>query len=290
LQPYLLGIDIYAAATVLGYGFSVVAVSLKNIKDGRRPVDLIELALVVVLSAVLGAKIFHTLFESAGHTLPDGSSATGLWDLLKADPWHWARLFEAGYVFYGGVVGGIAMGYLFCKRAGFKDMGDFGDYAALGLSFGIFVGRLGCFMAGCCYGTPTDVPWAVVFPEGHPSDGAHIHPVQLYDAAFGLVAFIACVWFYKRRKFPGDVFARLILVYAFWRFGTEMFRGDADRGVWAGGALSTSQLVSLATVPVTLFFWIKEGRRRGVWGKGGAQPVAEEVDPSAEEGDGGETS
>lgn len=261
MLPEIFGINVYATATVLGYVAGVGIGFWLGLKDGRDLRDLLEMGVVVVLSAVLGAKVFHTLFESAGHRLPDGRVATGFLDLIQVDPWHWARLFESGYVFYGGVLGALGMGYLFTIRAGFEKKGAFGDYAAPGLAIGIFIGRLGCYLAGCCYGAESDVAWAVTFPAGHPTRGAHVHPVQLYDAAFGLVAFVVCLWYYGRRRFAGELFAGLIASYAVWRFVTEMFRADGDRGVWLGGTLSTSQLVSLAVLPVTLLLWLRESRR-----------------------------
>lgn len=264
MLPEFLGINVYATATITGYVVAVAIGFWLGLKDGRDARDLLELAIVIVLSAVLGAKVFHTLFEASGHRLPDGSVANGLMELLKADPWHWARLFESGYVFYGGVVGALGMAYLFTVRAGFEHKGSFGDYAAPGFAIGIFIGRVGCFLAGCCYGAESDVAWAVTFPAGHPTEGAHVHPVQLYDAGYGLVAFVVCLWYYPRRRFAGDVFGGLIASYAVWRFVTEIFRADADRGVWMGGALSTSQIVSLVVLPATLFFWLREARRHKV--------------------------
>lgn len=260
MQPELFGLNAYTSATVLGYALGVVIGVGLGLRDGRDLRDLLEMGLVVVLSAVLGAKVFHTLFEAAGHRLPDGSTATGLVDLLRADPWHWARLFESGYVFYGGVLGALGLGYLFTIRAGFEESGSFGDYATPGLALGIFVGRLGCFLAGCCYGSSTELPWAVHFPSSHPTHGAAVHPVQLYDAAFGLLAFVASAWRYRRRRFPGELFAGLFVSYTLWRFSTELFRADADRGVWWLG-LSTSQWVSLVSLPVALLLWRRAARR-----------------------------
>lgn len=275
MLPEFLGINVYATATITGYVVAVAIGFWLGLKDGRDARDLLELAIVIVLSAVLGAKIFHTLFEASGHRLPDGSVANGLMELLKADPWHWARLFESGYVFYGGVVGALGMAYLFTVRAGFEHKGGFGDYAAPGFAIGIFIGRVGCFLAGCCYGAESDVAWAVAFPAGHPTEGAHVHPVQLYDAGYGLVAFVLCLWYYPRRRFAGDVFGGLIASYAVWRFVTEMFRADADRGVWMGGALSTSQIVSLVVLPATLFFWLREAHRHKV--RAAAVPADDEA-------------
>lgn len=258
MLPEILGLNLYVAATAAGYTLGVLIGFVLGLRDGRHWRDLTELGVVIVISGVLGAKVFHTLFEAKGHVLPDGQIAEGLLDLLRADPWHWARLFEAGYVYYGGVLMAIGMGYLYLRRGGFTRIGAFGDYAAPGFALGIFVGRLGCYTAGCCYGSPTSLPWAVVFPHGHASGGVPIHPVQLYDAAFGLVAFLLVLILHQKRRFPGETFALLIAAYSVWRFVTEMFRADADRGLWLSGALSTSQLVSLVVLPVTLFIWYRE--------------------------------
>lgn len=247
-------VNAYAAGCVVGYGAGVLFGIYYGLKDGRSLRDLVDLGLVVVLSALLGSKLFHTLFEARGHLLSDGTTATGLVALLADDPWHWARLFEAGYVFYGGVIGGIVIPWIFATRRGLPDKGGIGDYAVPGLLFGTFIGRIGCFLGGCCYGRETDVPWAVHFPAGHESHGAAIHPVQLYDSAFGLVGFIAFLLLWKRRRFGGELFCAYVVAYALFRFCTEMLRADADRGLWLGG-VSTSQLVALAMIPPTVLVW-----------------------------------
>ncbi len=261
-------VNAYVAGCAIGYGAGVLLGIYYGLKDGRPLGDLLDLGLVVVLSALLGSKVFHALFEARGHILTDGSTASGLLDLLKDDPWHWARLFEAGYVFYGGVLGAIVIPWLFCLRRGIPDKGSIGDYAVPGLLFGTFVGRIGCFLGGCCYGQQTDVPWAVRFPSAHESHGALVHPVQLYDAAFGLLGLMAFLVFYKRRRFGGELFCAYVTAYAVFRFGSEMLRADTDRGLWLGGLVSTSQMVALLMIPATLAIWhralrlVREGKLR----------------------------
>lgn len=259
--PSILGLNVYGWATGISYALAIVIGVQLGRRDGRSWRDLVELATVIVLAGVLGAKVFHTLFEARGHVLPDGRVAESLADLLAVDPWHWARLFEPGYVFYGGALFGVGFAYLYLRRAGLERIGAFGDYAAPGFALGIFIGRLGCFAAGCCFGSETSLPWAVQFPMPHASDGAHIHPVQIYDAAFGFLAFCSIVMLYRVRRFPGETFALFCMTYTVWRFVTETFRADADRGLWFGDAISTSQLVSLAVLPLTFWIWRRELRK-----------------------------
>lgn len=249
----------YSVLVALGAGLGVVWGMALGRRDGRAWRDLVDLAIVVIIGGFLGAKVFHTFFEAAGHELTTGATATGVVDLLADDPWHWARLFEPGYVFYGAVVGAFLLGWLLMVRRALPDMWSVGDYATPGLLTGIFLGRVGCFLGGCCYGRGTDAAWAVTFPAGHAVAGVPVHPVQLYDAAFGLAGLVALAFLYGKRRFGGEALCAFFACYALYRFSTELFRADADRGLWLGGLLSTSQLVALATLPVTLWAW-----RRGL--------------------------
>ena len=97
-------IDSYGLANVLAYGLAAWIAYTLAVRDGRDKRDAFDFLLVSVISALFGAKIFHTLFEAEGHELSDGSEANGVLDLLLDDPLHWADLFAPGYVFYGGVV------------------------------------------------------------------------------------------------------------------------------------------------------------------------------------------
>lgn len=249
----------YSLLVGLASGLGVVVGMALGRRDGRPWRDLVDLGIVVIIGGFLGAKVFHTLFEAAGHELTDGRTATGLVDLLADDPWHWARLFEPGYVFYGAVVGAFLIGWFFMVRRALPDKWSVGDYATPGLLVGVMLGRIGCFLGGCCYGRASEVPWAVSFPVGHAVAGVPVHPVQLYDALYGVVGLVVVALLYKKRRFGGEALCAFFASYALYRFSTELFRADADRGLWLGGTLSTSQLVALATLPVTLVAW-----RRGL--------------------------
>jgi prolipoprotein diacylglyceryltransferase len=131
----------------------------------------------------------------------------------------------------------------------------------LGLGFT----RIGCFLAGCCHGEKTDLPWGVVFPQGsqasrvftgNTAPSPPVHPTQLYESALGFALVPLAIYLLKRRKFTGQTFLILIVCYAVGRFLLEFIRADDDRGTVLG-ILSTSQFIGLVLVPLAigLYLW-----------------------------------
>lgn len=117
---------------------------------------------------------------------------------------------------------------------------------ATGIPAGHFLGRIGCFLGGCCYGVPTDSIFGVVFPEDalpyQAYGGVPVHPTQLYEAAFLLALFIILFKFCKRNAFP-----LYLMFYGVGRFAIECLRGD-DRGSVGVIELSPAQLISLLLI------------------------------------------
>ncbi|MBI5494793.1 MAG: prolipoprotein diacylglyceryl transferase [Deltaproteobacteria bacterium] len=247
LGPLIL--STYALFHMAGYAAGLgLAVTLGR-HDGRRTRDLLDGSLVFVASGLLGAKLFHTLLEADGHVL-GGVVVHSAVELLRADPWHWARITEPGFVFYGGCVLVVVNMLAFARLRRLDRIGAGFDCTAPGMALGMIIGRAGCFLAGCCHGTPTTWPTAVIFPEGHPSAGVPVHPVQLYEAAFWAVALLYVPLAWRQRRFPGEVFIAVALAYTVARPLLELVRGDAERGTWFGGRVSTSQVLSLLLFPV----------------------------------------
>jgi phosphatidylglycerol:prolipoprotein diacylglycerol transferase len=130
------------------------------------------------------------------------------------------------------------------------------DVFAPGIALGHVTGRLGCFAAGCCYGKPTDVPWAVIFTNplaaanvGTPL-GIPLHPTQLYEAGAELLILVLLLATEKKgRPFAGRTFWLYMLVYAVSRFVIEMYRGDPRGELWG---FSTSQIISFVLAPLSL--------------------------------------
>jgi phosphatidylglycerol:prolipoprotein diacylglycerol transferase len=162
-------------------------------------------------------------------------------------------IFQSGGVFYGGLLGGIAVAVFFVWR--YKLPGwPTADVLAPGVVIGQAIGRLGCFAAGCCFGKPASVPWAVTFTDvyaarqvGTPMDTA-LHPTQIYESLACFSIFLFLVWLAPRKSFHGQVVLTYAVLYSCFRFAVEFFRGDPDRGSVFGGLLSTSQLIAILLV------------------------------------------
>lgn len=163
------------------------------------------------------------------------------WQAFLADPL--SVLGSSGWVVYGGIIGGIAAVYVYCRIRGFS----FPDYfnamipaVALGQGFG----RIGCFFAGCCYGIQTDSVIGVSFPVeslcpvGHP-----VIPTQLIMSAGDFLIFFILMHNLEKGKHPDNTGAMYLILYSLGRFLIEFIRGDINRGFV--GILSTSQFIAL---------------------------------------------
>ncbi|MBW2264376.1 MAG: prolipoprotein diacylglyceryl transferase [Deltaproteobacteria bacterium] len=240
----------YGACMVVGLGMAL-GVFVYGARHRHSMLDLYFLALLTFVAGLLGSKILFVLvnldyyrslpgLELGGVTLPP------LRDLMMS-----------GMVWYGGVVFALpaALVYALARRMRFLELID---AAAPALSLGHLWGRVGCFMAGCCYGTPSDLPWAVSFPrrsvaflemleKGVLPPGSQatmaVHPTQLYEVAAEVVV-LACILTLARfKRFHGQVAGLYLVLYAVLRFIIEFSRGDMFRGGIIG--LSTSQLISI---------------------------------------------
>lgn len=138
----------------------------------------------------------------------------------------------------GGLAGG-AVGVFLAKRR-FGITGRRGNLFVPGIAAGVAIGRLGCFFRGCCYGTPSMLPWAVDF-----GDGVMRHPAQLYEMAFMALLFVVGLVAVRRwPEPPGAVFKLFMVSYFAFRFGVEFVR--AEPVVWMG--LTLFQVISAGMV------------------------------------------
>jgi phosphatidylglycerol:prolipoprotein diacylglycerol transferase len=195
-----------------------------------------DMAVWVLIAGLVGAKLLLVAL--------DWRHFAGSWRDLGS-------VVQSGGVFYGGLIGGILVAWLYARRYRLPGW-QTADVLAPGVVLGQAIGRLGCFAAGCCWGKPAQVPWAVTFTDvyaarqvGTPMDIA-LHPSQLYESFFAFLIFLFLLWLAPRKRFHGQVTLAYVALYSTVRFVLEFWRGDAERGTWFGGALSTSQIIALA--------------------------------------------
>lgn len=238
-----------AAAYLIGLQLGVVRAR----RAGVDPARIMDLGIYLIIAALVGAKLMLVAVD---------------FDYFRQNPGELLSLVRAGGVFYGGLIAAVAVG-LWLVRKYKLPVWSTADLMAPGIALGHVVGRFGCLMAGCCYGRPTDVPWALTFTDpaaaanvGTPL-GIPLHPTQMYDAGAELII-LALLLFTERkgRRFAGRTFWAYLLLYGISRFVIEFYRGDINRGT-IGGALSTSQFVSALLVPLSLamLVYLRRGAR-----------------------------
>lgn len=242
--------------TLYSYGLLLAAAYLAGLQlalrraraRGLDPTRIMDLGIWIIISALVGAKLLLLVVD---------------WDHFSRNPRDLLSLAQSGGVFYGGLILAVIVALWFIRRHRLP-MWTTTDVFAPGIALGHVIGRGGCFLAGCCYGRQTDVPWAVVFTDpfananvGTPLN-VPLHPTQLYESGAELVILIGLLMLERRgRAFPGRTFWSYMLVYALSRFVIEIYRGD-PRGFLFDGALSTSQFISVLLIPVSVFmlWWL----------------------------------
>jgi phosphatidylglycerol:prolipoprotein diacylglycerol transferase len=255
------GVPSYAVLMVLGYLvalavlFKITPKSSESRAELNRP-QVWDLFIVMVISSVIGSKLGHVLFEAPGHKDEAGRPIDSLWELLVADPLHWARLGEPGYVWYGGMIGALAVAIFYFYRRPHLKAWLYSDAFAPAIMAGAAIGRVGCFLAGCCYGVESDVAWAMHFPS---VEGAR-HPTQLYDTLVAASLGIFLLWRFGRRRFDGENIALLLMTYPVLRGITEIFRGDPERGAF--GPLSTSQVLSIPMLAIGVLLYVRLSKNK----------------------------
>lgn len=227
-------------------------------RDGIARARAWDLGFVVIISAILGGKIIMVVTD-LGFYIEQPSR------LLALEFW------QAGGVFYGGLLGAIAGSAIYLSRFSGLSFWRLSDSAAPTIAIGQAIGRLGCLAAGCDYGRPAEVPWAITFTSEYAHStvgvplGIPLHPTQIYESLMTLVLFVFLYWMLPRRSFHGQVFSLYLILYSVGRFGLEFVRGDVDRGFLFGGFFSTSQFIAIVIIPLALvaYFYHRKHSPRG---------------------------
>jgi phosphatidylglycerol:prolipoprotein diacylglycerol transferase len=207
---------------------------------GLDPTRVLDLGIYIIIAALIGAKLLLLVVD---------------FDQFSSSPQDLLSLARSGGVFYGGLILAVVVAFWYIARHRMPFWTTC-DVFAPGIALGHVTGRLGCLAAGCCYGRPTDVPWAITFTNplaaanvGTPL-GIPLHPTQAYEAGAELLILAILLATERRgRPFAGRTFWSYMLLYAISRYVVEIYRGD-PRGEFFG--VSTSQFISLVLAPLSI--------------------------------------
>jgi phosphatidylglycerol:prolipoprotein diacylglycerol transferase len=198
---------------------------------GIPPNTVMDICFGVMVSSLIGVRLFFVLTH---------------WELYD----DWYRVFfiwDGGLTLHGGIILATLTVWWLARRRGIPFL-QIADVLSPSVVLGVGLTRIGCFLAGCCFGTPTDFSLAVHFPPtcraGSLFPGEEVHPAQLYSSAAGFVLFGLLLWLERRSDPTGATFARFLLLYGVVRFVLEFTRYVEPSQVWAL-SLSNTQWISL---------------------------------------------
>lgn len=227
----IFGIKIYSYGFMIAIGiiFATMLFISQAKKRGYDEDKLLNLTIFTVIAGAIGGKLLYILVE------------------LKSIIQEPKRLLDIGngFVIYGSIILGALTIFLYCKKNKWNVLETL-DLAVPSVALAQGFGRIGCFLAGCCYGAETNLPIGVTFPVGSLAEaGVKVLPTQLFSSAFDFVLALILFIFLKKKKNKGNVFALYVILYSIGRFIIEFFRND-DRG--SVGLLSTSQFIAIFTL------------------------------------------
>jgi len=241
--------------TIYAYGFCIAVGALLGFGymywQGKKQFGLTfdqsnNLFVMLVVAGIVGGKFF-LIFEDPA--------------LYLSNP---KKLISgSGFVFYGSLLLAIPIMLWYFKKIKVPVLGML-DVMAVVTCIVHGCGRIGCFMAGCCYGKPTESFFGVTFTnpvcQAEPLHTS-LHPTQLYEAIFICILMTGLILLKSRKKFDGQLFLIYLIAYAIGRGVLEIFRGDIERGFVIENILSNSQFISLGVISIAVYFYVRLNRK-----------------------------
>jgi phosphatidylglycerol---prolipoprotein diacylglyceryl transferase len=244
----------YGALLAVGVIFAIWFASHDAPRFGLAPIRVWNLGIYGILLALLSSKLWLILSS---------------WDYYVANPREIlsAATLQSGGTFYGGLIGGIIWTIFYTRHEKMPLLTTL-DAASAPVALGHAIGRVGCFAAGCCFGKPTSLPWAVTFTSevaarisGTPLHVA-VHPTQLYEAAAETANFAILYWIGRRSHVSGQVVGAYLAFYGMERGLLEFIRDDPGRTLLFRNAISLMQVVSIALLIGGMWLWFRARPRR----------------------------
>ena len=240
-------IHTYGVCIALGALLGILLISREARHQGYNQQQILDLAFYLLIAAIIGSRVFYIVLNV---------------NYYLDHPLEIVMIWRGGLVFYGGFIFAFVTCFFYLKKQQLPFLKTC-DILAPGLALGEAFGRIGCFFAGCCYGTSTNLPWAVIFNHSQSlaKIGVPLHPTQLYASLKALIVFAVLMSFRKFKKGDGQIIWLYSLLYALGRLIIEPFRGD-ERGLMIFGTFTLTKTIALIFVPVALFMVVYLGRAK----------------------------
>jgi phosphatidylglycerol:prolipoprotein diacylglycerol transferase len=223
-------------------------------RRGYSQIAILDIAIFGTIFGFIGARLFHILVEAPSY--------------YAQDLWRVFYVWQGGFVGYGVFIGVTlsALAYLKIRKLPIL---DYVDLIALGCPLIIFIVRIGCIGAGCCYGKPTDFFFHLTFTDpasdaARQFAGQHLHATQIYDMLNAAFTFTLIHLVDRRKQFKGQVALVFFMSYAFFRFWIEFLRGDADRGLYFNNSISTSQITGIVIIALCSILYLVLSKKKAV--------------------------
>ncbi len=238
----------YGVLVALGFFTAIYCAAALAKKKGFKEDDMLDIGLVAIIFAIVGARLLYVAVW---------------WEHYIKNPLDIIKVWEGGLVYLGGFIGAFSGSLWWIKRKKLPFF-KFADIGIIFIPLGHAIGRIGCFLNGCCYGRVNE-SCGVVFPAI--GDGLPRIPTQLYESAANFLIFIFLISYYKfvRKKPDGETAAFYFIAYGIIRFVLEFFRGDPERGriLFMSTSMFISVIMILTGVSGVIYLRKKYGPARG---------------------------
>jgi len=249
-----LAIHSYGLMLALSFLIGIYWSMYRAKKRGINRNSVMDLSLLIVLSAIVGSRalyVFTHLDEFRGRWLDTFSpfQSSGEIGLL-------------GLTMLGGVLLALLTIFIFCKVKKISIL-KLCDVMVPAFGLGIFLTRIGCFLHGCCFGKPCDLPWGTVFPLISPAgsilQGQHLHPTQLYSSFYGLIILFVILWLDRKPRFDGFLLSVFFMLYGVFRFAVDCLRyyESSVKTSVLGMSFTINQVISFLMLACGLFLFFR---------------------------------
>lgn len=221
-------------------------------RRGLSQVAILDLAIIGTIAGVIGIRLVHVIIEEPLY----------YWE----NPSHIFQIWRGGFVSFGAILGMLIAWPIYLKIRKLDILRYMDHMVLFAAPVIIFTVRLGCLMAGCCFGKPSHFhkfEWLLYITFTNPAGdagslfpGVALWPTQIWAMTYAVIIFLILYWIEGRIKFKGQIFASFIGLYAMFRFFLEFFRGDVSRGVYFNDAVSTGMFSTAGLFLASIFLYI----------------------------------